>query len=184
MDLAAPGVSIQSTLPGNRYGSYSDTSMATPHVAGVAALIKTRDPTLDDGQLKARILQFVDSKTSLQGKVATGGRLNAHASLAQTALPDSTQPTVASVKPSPSTRDRTPALTATVRDDRAELSRASISFSLDGQQRDTFSYDAGTDRLSYDSGRLSLGKHTATITATDPAGNIATWTWTLKVVRR
>ena len=71
-----------------------------------------------------------------------------------------------------------------MRDGHAELSRDNISFSLDGQERDTFSYDAGTDRLSYASGRLSLGKHTATITATDPAGNTATRTWTLKVARR
>ncbi|MFM7137894.1 MAG: S8 family peptidase, partial [Planctomycetota bacterium] len=35
VDVSAPGVSITSTLPGNRYGSYSGTSMATPHVAGV-----------------------------------------------------------------------------------------------------------------------------------------------------
>jgi subtilisin family serine protease len=184
VDLAAPGVNILSTLPGNRYGSYSGTSMATPHVAGVAALIKTRHPALDDEQLKARILQFVDAKSSLQGRVATGGWLNARASLAQTAPLDSTQPTVASVRPSPSTRDRTPTLTATVSDDRAELARTNISFSLDGQQRDTFSYDAGTDRLSYESARLSLGKHTARITTTDQAGNAATRTWTLKVVRR
>jgi hypothetical protein len=61
-----------------------------------------------------------------------------------------------------------------VSDDRAELSQANISFYLGGQQRDTFSYDAGTDRLSYNSGRLSLGKHTARITATDSAGNTAT----------
>ena len=94
------------------------------------------------------------------------------------------QPTVASVRPSPSTCDRTPTLAATVRDDRAELSRDDIGFSLDARQRDAFSYDAATDRLSYDTGRLSLGKHTASISATDPAGNTTTRTWTLKLVRR
>ncbi len=38
VDIAAPGVGILSTLPGNTYGSYSGTSMATPHVSGAAAL--------------------------------------------------------------------------------------------------------------------------------------------------
>ena len=71
-----------------------------------------------------------------------------------------------------------------VRDDRAELSQCNISFSLDGQARNTFSYDATTDRFTYNSGQLSIGKHVARITATDAAGNTAVATWTLKVVRR
>jgi subtilisin family serine protease len=41
VDLAAPGANILSTLPGSTYGSYSSTSIATPHVAGVAALVKS-----------------------------------------------------------------------------------------------------------------------------------------------
>jgi thermitase len=81
VDLAAPGVNILSTLPGNRYGSYSGTSMATPHVAGAAALIKSKWPTLDDAQVKSKILETVDRKASLQGKTATGGRLNATGAL-------------------------------------------------------------------------------------------------------
>ena len=184
VDIAAPGVGILSTLPHNRYGSYSGTSMATPHVSGVAALLKSQNPRLTDSQLKARILQFAEPKNKLQGKVATGGRLNAEAALTQVEALDATRPTVSSVKPSRNTRDRTPMIEATVADDRTELSQGAIRFFLDGRERSTFSYDASTDHLTYQSGRLSLGKHTARITATDDAGNIGTKAWTFKVVRR
>jgi thermitase len=81
VDLAAPGVNILSTLPGNHYGTYNGTSMATPHVTGVAALLKSYSPNLDDAQLKARILGSVDKKANLQGTSVTGGRLSATGAL-------------------------------------------------------------------------------------------------------
>ena len=77
VDLAAPGVGILSTLPNNTYGSYSGTSMATPHVSGVAALIKSKAPSLNDAQLKDQILKSVDAKSNLSSKIVSGGRLNA-----------------------------------------------------------------------------------------------------------
>ena len=87
VELSAPGVNILSTLPGKTYGSYSGTSMATPHVTGAAALLKSRNPSMDDTQLKARLLERAESKTSLQGRTATGARLNAQASLSETTAP-------------------------------------------------------------------------------------------------
>ena len=81
VDLAAPGVGIVSTYPDKSYGYMSGTSMATPHVTGVAALIKSQNPSLDDGQIRARILGSVDKLDGLRGKVATGGRLNAASAL-------------------------------------------------------------------------------------------------------
>jgi hypothetical protein len=71
-----------------------------------------------------------------------------------------------------------------VRDDRDELSQNNISLALDGEARSNISYDASTDRLTYQSGRLSVGEHTVTINAADAAGNDITRTWTFKVVRR
>ncbi|MCC7440809.1 MAG: S8 family peptidase [Bdellovibrionales bacterium] len=53
VDLFAPGVAIESTIPDtNAYASFSGTSMASPVVAGVAALVLSRHPELDGGDLK------------------------------------------------------------------------------------------------------------------------------------
>jgi len=78
----APGVIIYSTLPGNSYGYKTGTSMAAPHVAGIAGLLLARDPTLTYAQLKAAILSTVDPIASVATKLVTGGRANAHAARA------------------------------------------------------------------------------------------------------
>lgn len=77
VDLAAPGSYIYSTLPGNSFGTYSGTSMAAPHVAGVAALVLAKTPGLSPENLKNRILANVDVLPQWSGKTVTGGRLNA-----------------------------------------------------------------------------------------------------------
>ncbi|OHB69193.1 MAG: hypothetical protein A2V70_02155 [Planctomycetes bacterium RBG_13_63_9] len=81
VDLAAPGVSIYSTVAGGGYAYYNGTSMATPHVSGVAALAWSVDPGATVAEIRAAILGGVDAKASLSGKVATGGRLNARGTL-------------------------------------------------------------------------------------------------------
>jgi subtilisin family serine protease len=75
VDLGAPGVGINSTLAYNTYGSYSGTSMATPHVSGGAALYAATHPDRG-GALKAAILNSAAPTASLSGKTVTGGRLN------------------------------------------------------------------------------------------------------------
>jgi subtilisin family serine protease len=77
VDLGAPGASIVSTVPDSTYASYSGTSMAAPHVSGVAALAVSVDPTLTVSQLKEALLASVDRIPSLAGRTVTGGRLNA-----------------------------------------------------------------------------------------------------------
>ena len=81
VNLAAPGVGIVSTVPGNRYASLSGTSMATPYVSGVAALAWSVDPDATVAQVRNAILEGVDPLASLQGKVTSGGRLDAFKTL-------------------------------------------------------------------------------------------------------
>ena len=88
VDIAAPGVGILSTTIGGGYEGFSGTSMATPHVAGVAALVKSVYPELDYHALKARLLDG-DAIPALSGKILTGKRLNAYRALTSQAQPGS-----------------------------------------------------------------------------------------------
>jgi subtilisin family serine protease len=77
VDLAAPGVSIASSYPGGRWMLMSGTSMATPYVSGAAALAIARNPGISTPQLRSLLLGSAVPEPSLQGRVATGGRLDA-----------------------------------------------------------------------------------------------------------
>ena len=81
VDLGAPGVNIYSTWRLGTYKFASGTSMATPHVAGAAALAKATFPGASDLGLKALLLRTADSNASLTGRTTTGGRLNANAAV-------------------------------------------------------------------------------------------------------
>jgi subtilisin family serine protease len=76
--LAAPGQGIYSTWAtgDNAYHELSGTSMAAPHVAGSCALVWARFPWLNYREVIERVLRTTDPLPSLNGRVATGGRLN------------------------------------------------------------------------------------------------------------
>lgn len=78
-DLAAPGSGILSTTRASNssYGGLSGTSMASPHVAGAAALLSAFNPALSAASLKATLLNTVDSLSGWESTpIRTNGRLN------------------------------------------------------------------------------------------------------------
>lgn len=117
VDLAAPGVSILSTVPTGScqlcspsgYAYLSGTSMATPHVAGSAALVWARNAALTNAAVKSTLFDGVDVLSSLAGKVVTSGRLNINVALNGPSPTPTPSPTP-SASPSPSpTLSPTPA---------------------------------------------------------------------------
>lgn len=76
VDVAAPGGSILSTVPSG-YAYYSGTSMATPHVSGIAALVAAAKPATSADGVAAAIKSGAVAQTNLRGRVATGSRADA-----------------------------------------------------------------------------------------------------------
>lgn len=87
VDLMAPGEEIYTTQKegyinsSGLYGSVDGTSFSAPYVAGIAALLKSNDPSADFRTLKARILASVTPLESARGKVLTGGQADAFQAL-------------------------------------------------------------------------------------------------------
>jgi subtilisin family serine protease len=112
VDIAAPGVNIASSWPGAAWRLLDGTSMATPHVAGAAALVLAARPELDVAGLRDALLSSADLRPALAGRVVTGGRLNvARALAAATGAPVPQQqatPTPASPTPATSTPSASP----------------------------------------------------------------------------
>ncbi len=79
--VAAPGKDILSTWLNDTYREASGTSMATPYVSGVAALIIADQPGISMLDLRKRLLSKVDKLDSVNGKVSSGGRVCAADSL-------------------------------------------------------------------------------------------------------
>lgn len=106
VDLAAPGSDIYSTFPTWQtlamgfyglpldYATISGTSMATPHVAGVCALLRAQFPRLSAAGIKERLLATVDPLPALAGKTVTGGRVNAYGALTGSPASDNNAPQI------------------------------------------------------------------------------------------
>jgi subtilisin family serine protease len=87
VDLGAPGVGIISCDTGGGYRSLSGTSMATPHVAGAAALLLSIAPQMRCEDVKAILMNTSDALPSLDGLTVTGARLNVYRALQAVTTP-------------------------------------------------------------------------------------------------
>ena len=85
--LGTPGSGIYSTILDDSYATYSGTSMASPHVAGVAALVLAENPNLTYAEVKETILDNVDPNEYLNKTTVSGGRLNAEKALEGLGVP-------------------------------------------------------------------------------------------------
>lgn len=79
--VAAPGVKILSTLKGGKYGIMSGTSMATPHVSGIAALLLSANPSMSYAEIKDLLIRSSDPVKGLTKKVLARGRVNVYNAL-------------------------------------------------------------------------------------------------------
>jgi hypothetical protein len=89
-EITAPGVGISAAAAGGRgvyaYQSMSGTSMATPHVAGAAAIVKQRHPDWSAQQIKAALVSSADADIPGDVRETGGGRLDVKAATDQTLL--------------------------------------------------------------------------------------------------
>ncbi|RMF60618.1 MAG: hypothetical protein D6743_14680, partial [Calditrichaeota bacterium] len=168
VDLAAPGSSILSTLPRDRYGNLSGTSMATPHVSGAAALVWAQFPSLSMREVKIRVLGGVDRLASFANDVATGGRLNVRKAL-------STDPIIANTTRLENTLDETGPyrVESDILDDSA-IQSATLTYQVMGQDAVTVNMtDAGNHHYVGEIPGQPLGSTiTYFVAARDDAGNL------------
>ncbi|WOX25840.1 S8 family peptidase [Streptomyces solicathayae] len=89
-EIAAPGVAISAAAAGGRgvyaYRSMSGTSMATPHVAGAAAVVKQRHPNWTPRQIKAALVSSAKAAVPGDARETGGGRLDVKAAVDATVL--------------------------------------------------------------------------------------------------
>lgn len=173
VDLGAPGENIRSLLPGNSYGYKSGTSMATPHVTGVAAVLLGEDPTLEPWQLKAAITMGGAAVPGLAGTTSSGRRLSLPGALGVSAngiAPDTGGPDPFSLL-TPADGLVTDAVDPVFRwspSADAQSGLAGYTLSIDGASVATTA-PAVTSAVA--PGGVREGQHTWTVSARDTVGN-------------
>ncbi len=167
VDLAAPGVAILSTTPNDGYSKFDGTSMAAPHVSGVAALVLGQYPGLTYRQVQTRMYGGVDYKSGYKRFLMTSGRLNAH-------KPLSTNPLIAFVTDKKDTLDTEgPYLVQADAVDDVSIQSMTLFYTVnDGQAQSQNMQNSGGDTFSAGiPGQARDAKISYYIEATDNDGN-------------
>lgn len=165
VDLGAPGSGILSTTPGNTYKSYSGTSMATPHVAGAAAMIAGLRPAWTYSQVRDAILKTTRPLAALSGLTVTGGTLDLAAAVAY--QPVTTPPVATSSLVAPSS------LVATA----ASATQVNLSWTDNSSDEAGFRIERSTDAVSF----TQVGTTAAGVRTYDAAGLTALTAYTFRV---
>ncbi|MFA5106720.1 MAG: S8 family serine peptidase [Patescibacteria group bacterium] len=147
---------------GESYTYLNGTSMATPHVAGLATLLRGYKPSASYSLIKEAITDSVDAKSSLSGKIVTGGRINAYAAVSSL---DGTPPTT-SLSRNPSSPNGDNGYYVTVP---SITLRATDSGS--GVAKTYYKWDSGTYSEYHGSIPAPEGVHVLKYYSTDLAGN-------------
>lgn len=167
VDVGAPGVDIASTYPGG-YAYMSGTSMAAPHVTGIAALMLAEDSNLTTTELISVMFDTVKPLDSLNGKTLTGGLVNAQSALDAlngSPEPGNTAPVVTISEPTDQT---------TVQEGTIVTFTGSASDAEEGNLSSQINWSSDIDgnlgtgsSVNY---TLSTGTHTVMATVTDAGG--------------
>lgn len=173
VDVVAPGVDINSTIPGNLYAKYSGTSMASPFVAGVAALVMQKQGTIGNPKATRQVLETTATDFGIysgQDYVSGYGKINAlaatgtlaasaylHADTGFVATDGSDNASV-TVSVRNAANVAVAATTVTWTTDKGTLSAASSTTNASGEATITFT----------DNGDTGLATITATTSSTNP----------------
>ena len=79
--MAAPGSGIRSTITGGGYANFNGTSMASPHVAGIVALMRSLAPTVSTADVKRILIETSTWDSRLENISDSGGRVSASAAV-------------------------------------------------------------------------------------------------------
>jgi hypothetical protein len=170
-DVSAPGVSIRSSLPGGTYASWNGTSMATPHVTGLVALLKKAKPDLTVDNMRV-IMESTSIDLGTAGKDNNygSGRIDALAAVERALNPsaDFTAPTVSITSPA---NGSTVSGNVTISADASDnVGVTKVEFYIDGNILTTITTPPYS--TIWNSATVNDNNHTITARAYDAANNV------------